>query len=141
MQVKAGRNRAGSQRYLCRACGRSYTPEPKAAGHDEIKRKMVLECYICCMGVRESARMAIVSTQAAANWIKAAVAEAKQEQEDETLDPGSFLSYVLAESERREYEEAAKMRRMLEREGRRWDREARRARKRKLSLGSNSKTF
>jgi hypothetical protein len=71
------------------------------------------------VGVRESARYANVSTQTAANWIKAAVAEAKQEQEDGTLEPGSFLSHVLVESQRREYEEAAKLRRALERENRR----------------------
>lgn len=111
MQVRAGRNRTGSQRFLCRACGHSYTPEPKAAGHDEAKRKVVLTSYVCCMGVRDSARLAGVSPQAAANWIKAAIAEAKQEQEDGILEPGSLLSHVLVESERREVEERLRVRR------------------------------
>ena len=94
--VKAGRNRTGTQRYLCRACGRSCTPEPKSAGHDEAKRKAALSCYAACMGVRDSARCAGVSPQTVVNWIKAAVAEAEAEREDGTLEPGSLLSHVLA---------------------------------------------
>lgn len=118
MQVKAGRNRTGSQRYLCRACGRFYTPEPKAAGYDESKRRMVLQLYAACTSVRRAARLyAKVSTQTAANWIRVAVAEARREMEGGTMEPGSLLSHVLAESRRREYEEAARLRRSFARGG------------------------
>jgi hypothetical protein len=61
--------------------------------------------------MRDSARLARVSTQTAVNWVRNAVAEAKQEQEDGTLEPGSLLSHVLVESERREVEERLRMRR------------------------------
>lgn len=114
-QVKAGRNRTGTQRFLCRACGHSYTPEPKSAGHDETKRKMVVQCYAACMGPRDAGRCAGVSTQTAANWIKAAIAEAEQEREDGILEPGSLLSHVLSESQRREAEERLRLKRRARR--------------------------
>ncbi len=42
-QVKVGRNPSGSQRYLCRAGGRKYTPEPKPRGYDEATRRQALQ--------------------------------------------------------------------------------------------------
>jgi len=32
-QVKAGKNKSGSQRWKCQMCGRRYTPEPKERDH------------------------------------------------------------------------------------------------------------
>lgn len=115
MQVRAGRNRTGTQRFLCRACGHSYTPEPKSAGHDDAKRRVALVSYSACASMRDAALYAQVSTQTVINWVKAAVAEAKQEREDGTLEPGSLLSHVLVESQRREAEEAAWLRRRARR--------------------------
>ncbi len=41
-QIKAGRNRAGSQRYQCRECDRHYTPEPRLNGYPaEVRRQAV----------------------------------------------------------------------------------------------------
>lgn len=128
MQVRAGRNRTGTQRFLCRACGHSYTPEPKSAGHDEAKREVALTSYICCASMRDAALYAQVSTQTVANWVWAAVAEAKQEREDGTLESGNILSRVLWESERREAEELRRMHRREQREHRREKRSRRRGR-------------
>jgi transposase-like protein len=121
--VKAGRNRTGSQRFLCRACGRSCTPELKAAGHDDAKRVGALRCYAAGMGVRASKRCVGVNQQTVVNWVKAACAEAEQEREDGTLEPGSLLSHLLlrrtVELEQRERDEAARLRRALARRSKR----------------------
>jgi hypothetical protein len=69
--------------------------------------------------MRNAALYAQVSTQTAANGIRAAVAEAKQEEEDGTLEPGSLLSQVLWESERREAKELQRMHRREKRSRRR----------------------
>ncbi len=34
--IKAGRNRSGSQRYQCKACGRVATPAPAVNGYDAL---------------------------------------------------------------------------------------------------------
>lgn len=77
-QVKAGLNRTGSRRYLCRACRRSYTPEPKPAGYGESVRRQVLMLYAGGMGVRAAAKFAGVNHQTAANWVEAACALPKE---------------------------------------------------------------
>jgi transposase-like protein len=41
-QVKAGTNRAGSQRYKCKACRRQYTPLPRQRGYPEAVRRHAL---------------------------------------------------------------------------------------------------
>ena len=94
--VKAGHNRTGTQRYLCRACGRSYTPEPKTAGRGEAKRVAALRCYATGMSVRASARCAGVNHQTVVNWVRAAYAETERKREAGTLESGSLLSNVLA---------------------------------------------
>ena len=115
MQVRAGRNRTGTQRFLCRACGHSYTPEPKGVGHDEARQVAALRCYAAGMGMRASGRCVGVNQQTVVNWVKVAVAEAEQERADGTLEPGSLLSHVLLrrtmELEQREEAEAARLRR------------------------------
>ena len=96
---------------MCRACGRSYTPEPKGVGHDEARREVALASYFGGASMRDAALYAQVSPQTVVNWVRAAIAEAKQEREDGTLEPGSLLSCVLRETERREAEELERMHR------------------------------
>jgi transposase-like protein len=75
-QVKAGRNRGGSQRYLCRECGRYHTPRPSPAGYDEAVRTQALRCYAGGTGVRAAARYLGVNHQTVANWVGEACARA-----------------------------------------------------------------
>src|SRR5687767_9913772 len=70
-QVKVGYNPSGSQRYLCRACRRKYTPEPTARGYSEAVRQEALRLYVDGMNQRRIARTLAVSHQTVANWIKA----------------------------------------------------------------------
>lgn len=76
-QVRAGCNRAGTQRYVCRPCGRGYTPEPKPAGRTEEVRRRALMLYAAGMSVRGSAKFVGVNHQTVANWVEAACAQVK----------------------------------------------------------------
>jgi transposase-like protein len=70
-QVKVGRNASGSQRYLCKACQRKYTPEPKVQGYPEETRRQVLEHYVDGMNMRRIGRAVGVSRQTVSNWVNA----------------------------------------------------------------------
>ena len=106
-QVKAGFNHGGSQRYLCRGCRRTYTPEPKPSGHDEAKRREALKYYAGYFSARDIARLLSVSPQTVFNWIDAAIAQAQ---------PGSDI-----------LTDHVRGRRTLETQERRWEREVKRA--------------
>lgn len=71
-QVKAGLNRTGSQRFLCRACGCGYTPEPKPSGYEEPVRRQALALYAGGMSVRAAGRLVGVTHQTVSNWVEAA---------------------------------------------------------------------
>jgi transposase-like protein len=70
-QVKAGRTRAGSQRYKCQQCHRRYTPEPKEAGYGEDLRRQAVRMYIDGMNFRRIARQLGVHHQTIINWVNA----------------------------------------------------------------------
>ena len=68
-QRKAGKNRSGSQRYLCKACGENYTPAPYPNGYPEpIRKKVILMC-LDGQTFRSVARKMGVNHQTVANWV------------------------------------------------------------------------
>lgn len=68
-QVKAGRNRSGSQRMLCKLCNRRYTPEPNEAGYPEQMRQQAVEMYVDDTNFRAIGRRLKVNHQTVINWI------------------------------------------------------------------------
>jgi transposase-like protein len=70
-QVKHGRNPSGSQRYLCQACQRTYTPTPTPYGYDAATRRQALRLYADGMNLRRIARHLGVVHQTVANWVAA----------------------------------------------------------------------
>jgi transposase-like protein len=70
-QVKIGRHPSGSQRYLCKACRRKYTPQPNDIGYPEEMRRKALELYVDGLNFRRIARVLDVSHQTIANWVRA----------------------------------------------------------------------
>ncbi len=70
-QVKNGRHPSGSQRYLCRTCGRKYTPEPTAQGYPPALREQALRLYADGLNLRRVARHLGVVHQTVANWVAA----------------------------------------------------------------------
>ena len=73
-QVRAGNNPSGSQRFLCKVCGKKPTPSPTPIGYPEETRKQVI--LICMQGqsFRSVARKMSVNPQTVVNWINAYVA-------------------------------------------------------------------
>lgn len=78
-QVKVGRNPSGSQRYLCRGCGRKYTPEPSPRGYDETTRRKAIEMYVDGMNFRRIGRMLGVAHRSVINWVNAYAASLPDE--------------------------------------------------------------
>ena len=70
-QIKSGRTKAGSQRYLCKFCQRRYTPEPKLQGYPEAMRAQAIRLYVDGMNLRRIARQLQVNHQTVANWVNA----------------------------------------------------------------------
>jgi LacI family transcriptional regulator len=74
-QLRTGRNLSGSQRYLCKACRRKYTPEPNLNGYpDNLRREAILMCFDG-QTFRAIARKLEVNHQTIANWINDYVAQ------------------------------------------------------------------
>ena len=72
--VRAGKNPSGSQRFLCKACGKKFTPSPTPAGYPkEIKRRAILLC-LEGQSFRAVARKIGVHPQTIVNWINEYVA-------------------------------------------------------------------
>jgi transposase-like protein len=68
-QIKDGHNRSGSQRYKCKVCGCTYTPQPNCAGYpDDIRRKAVM-LYQSGMSFRAIGRTLGINHQTVANWV------------------------------------------------------------------------
>ena len=74
-QAKAGFNRTRSQRYECRVCRRTYTPEPRPLGYDDSTKAMALKLYVEGNGLRRIGRLLNVNHQSVVNWVTAAHAQ------------------------------------------------------------------
>lgn len=79
-QTKFGRTRFGSQRYKCGACGRIYTPAPKAQGHAGEVRQQAVRLSLEGLSQRKVARLLGVSQQSIGNWLNLAQARLQQDQ-------------------------------------------------------------
>lgn len=70
-QIKAGRTKAGSQRYRCKLCQRRYTPAPKERGYPAAMRQQAVRLYADGMNLRRIARQLQVNHQTIVNWVNA----------------------------------------------------------------------
>jgi hypothetical protein len=68
---KWGHNRAGTQRYRCRACQRHFTPFPKEQGHGAAVHEQAVRLYLERMSQRAIGRLLGVVHQFVANWVAA----------------------------------------------------------------------
>jgi transposase-like protein len=70
-QIKTGRNRCGTQRFLCRECGKTYTLEPKQQGYAEEVREKAVRLYVEGNNFRRIGRLLSVNHQPVVNWVNA----------------------------------------------------------------------
>ena len=73
-QNRAGKTKAGSQRYRCMYCQIKYTPEPKPWAYDEQTRQKALEMYVDGMNLRRIARHLGTTHRTIALWVQAKAA-------------------------------------------------------------------
>lgn len=71
LQIKTGRNRSGTQRVLCRGCGKTYTVEPKPRGYAEAVREKAIRMYVEGNNFRRIGRLLGVNHQSVVNWVNA----------------------------------------------------------------------
>jgi transposase-like protein len=74
-QVKAGKTKAGSQRYKCNDCQRLYTPQPKQQGYPDDVRKQAVRMYVDGMNYRRIGRHLGVDHKTVINWVNAYAAQ------------------------------------------------------------------
>ena len=70
-QIKTGRNRCGTQRFMCRECGKTYTPEAKRQGYSEEVREKAVRMYVEGNNFRRIGRLLNVNHQSVVNWVNA----------------------------------------------------------------------
>jgi transposase-like protein len=97
-QIKTGRNRSGTQRMLCRDCGRTYTIEPKSRGYAEEVREKAVRMYVEGNNFRRIGRLLGVNHQSVVNWINAYQAKIQNTgnlpKETETIEIDELWSFV-----------------------------------------------
>ncbi len=74
-QIKAGKNRSGSQRIFCKLCGEKYTHLPNVNGYPEGLRKEALLMCLDGQTFRSIARKLGINHQTVVNWINAYVTQ------------------------------------------------------------------
>src|SRR3954471_13485853 len=81
---KWGHNRAGTQRYRCLDCQRSFTPTPKEQGHGVAVHEQAVRLYLEGMSLRAIGRLLGVVHQSVANWVTAAARQLPKRVSDAT---------------------------------------------------------
>ena len=74
-QVRAGKNPSGSQRFLCKVCGRKYTPAPISMGYPEALRRQAIIMCLEGQSFHSVAGQIGVNPQTIVNWINAYVSK------------------------------------------------------------------
>ncbi|MCS7062534.1 MAG: hypothetical protein NZM04_00550 [Methylacidiphilales bacterium] len=70
--VKQGKNPSSSQRYLCKACNRYFTPQTNPIGYPPRIPRQAVEMYLDGHSSRRIGRNLRVNPQSVANWVKCA---------------------------------------------------------------------
>ena len=68
-QIKAGKTKAGSQKYKCKVCGKVYTPKPKERNYSEEIKRQAIKLYMEGSG-RAVGRILGISKNTCLYWIR-----------------------------------------------------------------------
>jgi transposase len=68
--VKQGHNRSGSQRFLCRDCGRTFTPHPNRRGYTEAMHQRAIQLYLEGTNLRRIGRLLKIDHMTVAAWVQ-----------------------------------------------------------------------
>ncbi len=70
-QIKSGRNRSETQRFMCRGCRKTSTPEPKGRGYAVEVRDKAFRMYVEVNNFWGIGRLLGVNYQSVVNWVNA----------------------------------------------------------------------
>jgi len=96
-QVKAGKSKAGCQRYKCQHCKSRYTPEPKGSGYPDELRLQAVRMYVDGINYRRIGRLLNVHHTSVINWVKAFAAQlpdAPQPEELHTIELDELFTFI-----------------------------------------------
>ena len=68
--MRNGATADGRQRYLCRACGRRSTADPRPKGYTEEERELILRAYQERSSLRGLSRTFGVSRNTVTSWLQ-----------------------------------------------------------------------
>jgi len=68
--VKRGHNRSGSQRFLCRDCGRTFTPQPNRRGYPDDMHHRAIQLYLEGTNLRRIGRLLGIDHMTVAAWVQ-----------------------------------------------------------------------
>ena len=69
-QIKAGKTKAGSQKYKCKICGKVYTPKPKERNYSEEIKKQAIKLYMEGNSGRAVGRILGISKNMCLRWVR-----------------------------------------------------------------------
>lgn len=96
--IGAGRNRSGTQRWQCRACGRYTTFAPKEHGYSAETRELGVRLYLEGTSLRGTGRVLGAVYQTVANWVAAHAASLPEQVADtqptETIEVDERETFV-----------------------------------------------
>jgi transposase-like protein len=69
-QIKQWRTTVGSQRCLCKNCGKKYTIDPKFNAYPEEERQAAIKMYYSCVSGRGMGRIWGMNKSNVTRWIK-----------------------------------------------------------------------
>ena len=69
-QIKAGKTKAGTQKYKCKICGKYYTQESKKRGHSEETKNQAIKLYLEGNSGRAVGRILGIGKNMCLYWIR-----------------------------------------------------------------------
>ena len=69
--IKKGKTKAGSQRYICKNCGKTFILKSNGRNYDEEFKKEAMKLYFEGNSSRAVARLLKIGTNTCIRWIKA----------------------------------------------------------------------
>jgi transposase-like protein len=97
--VKRGHNRSGSQRMLCRDCGRTFTPQANRRGYPDEMHNRAIQLYLEGANLRRIGRLLKVDHMTVAAWVRQHVESlpaAPQPQTTATAEMDELFTFVEA---------------------------------------------
>ena len=92
-QIKNGRTKAGSQRYRCNHCGKTYTPVKKERMYPEELKARAIELYMEGDSGRTVERLLKISKNMCLRWIRKIKPKDRSNERVEVIEMDELFSF------------------------------------------------